>query len=167
VVNCTFSAQITNEAIAGRLRSFARLLAIRSEDFYRIKAYDDAASIIATWPDSISEIAKREGTKGLRIIPGVGRSISEKIVELVNTGTFDAWEKLTTETPASVLDLLDVPGIGIKTAGLLHQKFKISTTCDLCKFVEGGGLELVDGLDENRASDIRHFVAQHSTPCDD
>jgi DNA polymerase (family 10) len=120
-----------------------------------------------SWPDAISEIAKREGAKGLRGIPGVGRSISEKIVELVNTGTFEAWEKLTTETPASVLDLLDVPGIGIKTAGLLHQKFKISTVCDLRKFVEGGGLELVDGLDENRASDIRHFVAQPSAPCDD
>ena len=120
-----------------------------------------------SWPDAISEIAKREGAKGLRIIPGVGRSISEKIVELVNTGTFEAWEKLTIETPASVLDILDVPGIGIKTAGLQHQKFKISTTCDLCKFVLGGGLELVDGLDEKRASDIRLFVAQHGVRCDE
>jgi DNA polymerase (family 10) len=167
VVNYTFSTRITNEAIADRLRSFARLLAIRSEDFYRIRAYDDAASIIASWPNAISEIAKREGAKGLRTIPGVGRSISEKIVELVNTGTFESWEKLTMETPVSVLDLLDVPGIGIKTAGLLHQRFKISTTCDLRKFVEGGGLELVDGLDDKRASDIRQFVAQHNAPCDD
>jgi len=167
VVNCPFPTRITNEVIADRFRCFARLLAIRSEDFYRIKAYDDAASIIAAWSEPISEIAKREGAKGLRVVPGVGRSISEKIVELVNSGTFEAWEKLTIETPASVLDLLDVPGIGIKTAGLLHQKFKISTICDLRKFVEGGGLELVDGLDEKRASEIRHFVAQLSAQCDE
>ncbi len=106
VVNCPFPKRITNEVIADRLRCFARLLAIRSEDFYRINAYDDAASIIAAWSEPISEIAKREGGKGLRVIPGVGRSISEKIVELVNTGTFEAWETLTIETPASVLDLL-------------------------------------------------------------
>jgi DNA polymerase (family 10) len=167
VESCNFPTRIANEVIAHRLRCFARLLAIRSEDIYRIRAYDDAASVIESWPEAISEIAKREGAKGLRIIPGVGRSISEKIVELVNTGTFQAWEKLIVETPASVLDLLDVPGISIKTAGLLHQKFKISTTCDLRKFVEGGGLELVDGLDQNRASDIRYAVAQLITPCDE
>jgi len=78
----------------------------------------------------------------------VGKAISGKIAELLERGTFDAWEKLTLETPETTLDLMRVSGIGIKTAATLHQQFKISSLDDLKKFVEGGGLDMVDGLGE-------------------
>ena len=70
-------------------------------------------------------------------IPGVGKALAGKIVELVQTGTFDAWERLTAETPATVLDLLELPGVGPKTAATLHQKFKIASLDDLRKFTDG------------------------------
>jgi DNA polymerase (family 10) len=79
--------------------------------------------------------------------------LAGKIVELVQTGTFDAWERLTAETPATVLDLLELPGVGPKTAATLHQKFKIASLDDLRKFTEGGGLEMVDGLDQKSAKE--------------
>jgi DNA polymerase (family 10) len=84
----------------------------------------------------------------------VGKAISGKIVELCERGTFEAYEKLTAETPETVLDLLDVPGIGIKTAATLHQQFKISSLEDLGKFVAGGGLDMVDGVGEKTAERI-------------
>ena len=91
-------------------------------------------------------------------LPGVGKAISGKIIELVEKGTFDAWEKLLEETPETVLDLLGVGGIGRKTAATLHQKFKIASLDDLKKFVAGGGLDLVDGIGEKSAERIRRSL---------
>ena len=77
------------------------------------------------------------------------------MIELLEKGTFDAWERITAETPATVLDLMEISGIGPKTAALLHQKFKISSLDDLKTFVAGGGLEMVDGIGPKTAEKIR------------
>ncbi len=144
-----------NEAIAERFNRLANLMEIRGDDRYRIRSYRNAAETIETWPTPLKKIAEEEGVKGLQTIPGVGKAISSKIVELLERGTFDAWEKLTAETPATTLDLLRVSGIGLKTAATLHQKFKITSLDDLRQFVAGGGLELVDGIGEKSAERIK------------
>jgi DNA polymerase (family X) len=149
---------MTNEEIAGRFARLATLLEIRGEDKFRVRSYRNAAETIETWPTPLARIAEEEGVKGLQTIPGVGRAISGKIVELLERGTFDAWERLTAETPASTLDLLRVEGIGIKTASMLYQRFKISSLEHLRDFVEGGGLELVDGVGERSAERIKRSV---------
>lgn len=145
---------MNNEAIAGRFARLADLMEIRGDDRYRIRSYRNAAEVIETWPTPLKRIAAEEGAKGLQAIPGVGKAISGKIIELLERGTFDAWEKLTAETPETVLDLLRVSGIGLKTASILHQQFKISSLEDLRKFVAGGGLEMVDGVGEKSAERI-------------
>ncbi|HEY0077612.1 MAG TPA: helix-hairpin-helix domain-containing protein [Pyrinomonadaceae bacterium] len=144
-----------NEEIARRFERLAMLLEIRGDDRYRVRSYRNAAEMIETWPRPLAEIASEEGAKGLQEIPGVGKAISSKILELIETGTFEAWEKLTAETPASVLDLLRIEGIGIKTASTLYQQFKISSLEDLRQFADGGGLEMVDGLGEKSSERIK------------
>jgi DNA polymerase (family 10) len=151
---------MTNDEIARRFERLALLLEIRGEDKFRVRSYRNASEMIETWPTPVERIAREEGVKGLQAIPGVGKAISAKIVELVERGTFDAWERLTAETPATVLDLLDVDGVGIKTASTLYQQFKISSLEDLRQFVEGGGLELVDGVGEKSAERIRRSVSR-------
>jgi DNA polymerase (family 10) len=147
-----------NEAIAQRFRQLADLMELRGEDQFRIRSYRNAADTIETWPTPLQRIAKEDGAKGLQTIPGIGKAISGKIIELFERGTFDAWEKLTAETPATALDLLQVGGIGIKTAATLHQKFKISSLSDLKEFVAGGGLDLVDGIGEKSAERIQESL---------
>lgn len=144
-----------NKSIADRFSQFATLMDVRGDDPFRWRSYRNAAEAIEVWPESLQEIAAREGVAGLQSIPGVGKAIAGKIIELIERGTFDAWERLTAETPASVLELLDVSGIGPKTAALLHQKFKVSSREDLKKFVDGGGLEMVDGIGPKTAERIR------------
>ncbi|HEV2913184.1 MAG TPA: helix-hairpin-helix domain-containing protein [Pyrinomonadaceae bacterium] len=153
-------AFMDNEAIAERFTRLAAMMEIRGDDRFRIRSYRNAAELIETWPTPLREIAAEEGAKGLQAIPGVGRAISGKIIELLEKGTFEAWEKLIAETPESVLDLLKVSGIGLKTASLLHQQFKISSLDDLRKFVDGGGLELIDGIGEKSAERIRESLAR-------
>ena len=147
-----------NAAIAERFSRLADLMEIRGDDRYRIRSYRNAAEVIETWPTTLSTIAAEEGTKGLQTLPGVGKAISSKIAELLQRGTFDAWEKLTRETPETTLDIMRVSGIGIKTAATLHQQFKISSLDDLKKFVAGGGLEMVDGVGEKSIERIRESL---------
>ena len=147
-----------NEAIAERFKRLANLMEIRGDDQFRVRSYRNAAEMIETWPTPLKQIAAEDGVKGLQQLPGVGKAISAKIIELLDKGTFDAWEKLTAETPETTLDLLRVGGIGLKTASTLHQQFKISSLDDLKRFVEGGGLEMVDGVGEKSAERIRESL---------
>ena len=147
-----------NESIARRFFQLAALMEIRDDDPFRLRSYRNAAEAIETWPMALQTIAERDGIQGLQNIPGVGKAIAGKIIELLDRGTFDAWERLTAETPASVLDLLEIPGIGPKTAATLHQKFKVSSLADLKKFVAGGGLEMVDGIGPKTAERIKETL---------
>lgn len=132
---------------------------IRGDDPFRLRSYRNAAEAIETWPTPMREIAEQEGIGGLQSVPGVGKAIAQKILDLLERGTFDAWQRLIKETPEGVLDLLDIPGIGPKTAAMLHQKFKISSLTDLKKFVAGGGLEMVDGIGPKTAERIKESLA--------
>lgn len=144
-----------NEQIARRFNRMASLMEIRGEDQFRLRSYRMAAEAIETWPTEMKNIVDKEGAAGLQEIPGVGKALAGKIVELVSKGTFDAWERLTAETPETVLDLMELPGVGPKTAAMLHQKFKITSLDDLRKFVAGGGLETVDGIGPKTAERIK------------
>lgn len=132
---------------------------IRGDDPFRLRSYRNAAEALETWPIPLQKIAAEEGIAGLQAIPGVGKAIAGKIIDLLERGTFDAWERLVAETPETVLDLLDIPGIGPKTAALLHQKFKVSSLEALRKFVAGGGLDLVDGIGPKTAERIKESLS--------
>ena len=148
-----------NKEIAHRFYRLSALMEVRGDDPFRLRSYRNAAEAIEVWPTSLKEIADQEGVTGLQEIPGVGKAIAGKVVELLAKGTFDAWERLTAETPETVLDLLEIPGIGPKTAALLHQRFKVSSLPELKTFVASGGLDLVDGIGPKTAERIKEALS--------
>jgi DNA polymerase (family 10) len=147
-----------NEAIARRFHRLAALMEIRGDDPFRWRSYRNAAEAIEVWPTPLQEIAEKEGMAGLQEIPGVGKAIAGKVIDLLNKGTFDAWERLIAETPESVLDLTEIPGIGPKTAALRHTRFKVSSIAELKAFVDGGGLDMVDGIGPKTAEKIKEAL---------
>jgi DNA polymerase (family X) len=148
-----------NDAIARRFHRLAALMEVRGDDPFRLRSYRNAAEAIEVWPTPLKEIAEKEGVAGLQEIPGVGKAIAGKVIELLTKGTFDAWERLTAETPETVLDLLEIPGIGPKTAALLHQRFKVSSLAEFKTFVNSGGLDVVDGIGPKTAARIKETLA--------
>ena len=147
-----------NKEIARRFYRLSALMEVRGDDPFRLRSYRNAAEAIEVWPTSLKEIADQEGLTGLQEIPGVGKAIAGKVVELLAKGTFDAWERLTAETPETVLDLLEIPGIGPKTAALLHQRFRVSSLPDLKAFAASGGLDMVDGIGPKTAERIKEAL---------
>src|SRR6185503_13974164 len=148
-----------NKEIARRFYRLAALMEVRGDDPFRLRSYRNAAEAIEVWPTSLKQIAEQDGVAGLQEIPGIGKAIAGKVIDLLNKGTFDAWERLTAETPETVLDLLEIPGIGPKTAALLHQRFKVSSLPDLKTFVASGGLDMVDGIGPKTAERIKESLS--------
>jgi len=149
---------MNNDEIARRFFRLAALMEVRGDDPFRLRSYRNAAEAIEVWPTPLKEIAEQEGVAGLQEIPGVGKAIAGKVIDLLTKGSFDAWDRLTAETPETVLDLLEIPGIGPKTAALLHQRFKVSSREDLKAFVSSGGLEMVDGIGPKTALRIKEAL---------
>lgn len=151
---------MTNAEIALRFNRLAALMELRGDDPFRLRSYRNAAETIEVWPTQLKDVAEKEGVTGLQSIPGIGKAIAGKVVELLDTRTFAAWERLIAETPETLLDLLELPGIGPKTAMTLYQKFKVSSLDDLKKFVAGGGLDQVDGIGARTAERIKESLTR-------
>jgi DNA polymerase (family X) len=149
---------MNNQEIARRFYRLSALMEIRGDDPFRLRSYRNAAEAIEVWPTPLKEIAAKEGLAGLQEIPGVGKAIAGKVIDLLERGTFDAWERLIAETPETVLELTEIPGIGPKTAALLHRRFKVASLPDLKTFVAGGGLDLVDGIGPKTAERIKEAL---------
>jgi DNA polymerase (family 10) len=147
-----------NQSIARKFHRLAALMDIRGDDPFRLRSYRNAAEAIETWPTPLQQIAADEGMAGLQAIPGVGKAIAGKVIELLDRGTFAAWDRLVAETPESVLELLEIPGIGPKTAALLHQKYKVSSRQALQEFAASGGLELVEGIGPKTAERVKESL---------
>ena len=149
---------MNNAEIARRFHRLSALMEIRGDDPFRLRSYRNAAEAIEVWPTPLKAIAEKEGVAGLQEIPGVGKAIAGKVMDLLDRGTFDAWERLIAETPETVIDLTEVHGIGPKTAALLHQRFKVSSLPELKAFVAGGGLDMVDGIGPRTAEKIKEAL---------
>jgi len=75
---------MNNTEIAKKLTEIAQLLNIQGDKVYRIRAYQKAATALQNFPQNLAEIYKEK--KSLPKIPGIGRSIEEKITEFLETG---------------------------------------------------------------------------------
>ena len=130
---------MSNQEIADVFRRLANLLELREDDPFRIRSYRTAAETIEDWPKPLADIAATGGAAALRELPGIGPAISQKIIDLLTTGTFKTYQEITAEITATVLDLLKVDGIGMKMLHTLYEQFHLTNLEDFAKFVAGGG----------------------------
>jgi len=148
-----------NQYIARILSRIADLMEFKDENPFRVRSYRAAAETIDTWPADIAGMVEDGRAEDLQNIPGIGKAISGKIVEIVNTGTCQYMEELKKEIPETVLDLLRISGIGIKTARLLYHDFGITDLEHFAAFAEGGGLKMVKGLGPKSINKILNSIA--------
>ncbi|HCP22496.1 MAG TPA: hypothetical protein DIT90_00025, partial [Dehalococcoidia bacterium] len=93
-------------------------------------------------------------------IPGIGKAISEKIAEYIETGQVSAYQKLLEELPPGVLELKNIPGIGPKTAMAISQELGISTVEGVAEAAADGRLASLPRMGKRAAENIlRHIQA--------
>ncbi|MCY3019282.1 MAG: PHP domain-containing protein [Planctomycetota bacterium] len=110
---------------------------------FKARAYYTAAENLLAHTMPLADLVAQGK---LREVPGVGESLMEKIVRLHKTGTHPTLDYLREQMPASVLDMLEIPGLGPKKVMLLHYTLHISSVAELEEACKAGRLRDCKGL---------------------
>jgi len=148
---------VENADIAKIFEEIADLLEIKGENLFRVRSYRNAALIIGGFPESMRSIAERD-EKELENIKGIGKSIHEKIVEILKTGKCKFHEELLKAMPPGVLELLMVSGVGPKKAQLLYKELGIKSVEELEKAAKEGKLRNLEHMGEKTEEKILKAV---------
>jgi DNA polymerase (family 10) len=114
-----------NSDIAIVFGNIADLLELKGENKFKIRAYSRAAQIISRLPEEM-ELMHEEG-RDFRDVPGIGEAIAKKSMELITTGKLKYYEELKSEFPEGIISLMDILGIGPKTAYRLATELKVTS----------------------------------------
>jgi DNA polymerase (family X) len=134
---------VTNAEIAAALEELGVLYELDGAVRYRVLAYGTAAKAIRESPVSVAELAAAGRTTE---IPGVGKTLAEKIDALLATGEIPAAVKLKAKFPPTLIEVTRVPGVGSKTARRLFDELGIATLEDLRAAAEGERIREMKGL---------------------
>src|SRR5712691_3260382 len=150
---------MTKAQIAEVLQEIATLLELKGENPFKIRAYANAARSIETFGGGLPDLKDEEA---LAKIPGVGKSIAEKIKELAATGSLKYIEELRGEFPAAILELFSISGLGAKKIKALYEKLHISSIEQLQKACEAGRVAELPGFGETTQTKICQAIAQRA-----
>ncbi len=150
-----------NSRIAQTFEELAILSEMKGEVVFKVRAYQRAARTIEQLSLSLEKAVMDD--VDLKTIPGVGSAISSKIKELVTTGKMQTYEKLVSELPPGVLTLMNVPGIGPKTAMLVATELGASTVEEMESAILAGKLSALPRMGDKTAENIlRHIRSLRS-----
>jgi DNA polymerase (family 10) len=114
---------VTNGDLARIFHEIGDILEVKGELVFKTVAYHRAADAIARAP---FDVAASYAAGDRRPIPGVGQAIADKITELATTGHMAMYERLRAEIPATLVDLLRIPGVGPKTVRIVWESLGIA-----------------------------------------
>jgi len=146
---------MNNKEIAKILYQTADILQIKDANIFRINAYRRTAQTIENLAEDINLITERGN---LEKIPGIGKGIAHYIQDLLETGTCRGFEELKKQVPLTVLDLLNIEGLGPKKVKILFQKFDINSLYKLQKLLKSHKLLEVEGWGEKTEKNLLKSV---------
>jgi DNA polymerase (family 10) len=134
---------VTNAEIAAALEELGVLYELDGAVKYRVLAYSAAAKAIRESPVSVAELAAQGRATE---VPGVGKTLAEKIDALLETGEIPAAAKLKAKFPPTLVEVTRVPGVGAKTAKRLFDELGVASLEDLKAAAEAERIREVKGL---------------------
>jgi DNA polymerase (family X) len=135
-------SSLDNQAIARVFGEIADLLEIKGENLFKIRAYRNAADVIATCAEAVGLMSDVQ----IRALSGVGKDLALKIREIVTTGQSTFHQELLAEFPSTMLDLLTLQGVGPKTVALLYSSLDISSLEALEAAAKAGRIRELKGM---------------------
>ncbi|MET9393621.1 DNA polymerase/3'-5' exonuclease PolX [Streptomyces sp. NPDC006624] len=144
-----------NEEVEALLQEYADLIAITGGEAFKARAYEKAARAIGGFPADVSHL----DAAGLKEIPGVGRSIADKVVEYLRTGRVTAVEERRARIPAGVRQLITIPTLGPRKALALYEELHISSVDELADAIKAEKLRDLKGFGEKTEENILHGIA--------
>ena len=150
-----------NKTIADIFTEIADILEIQGENPFRVRSYRNAARTIQDMSRSLESLVK--AGEDLEEIPGIGKSMSEKIQEILSTGKCHTLEELRSRVPPGLTELLKLEGLGPKKVKALYDELSVDSVDRLEKAAQAGRLRNLPGMglktEEKVLKSIEHYRA--------
>ncbi len=155
------AGDLPNSTIAEALEELGDLYELDGAIVHRVLAYRNAARAVREAPMSVAELARAGRVTELA---GIGTTLEQKILALLDTGTIPAAEKLRAKVPTGLIAITRLPGLGPKRARLLHAQLGIDSLDSLREAALAGKLQGVRGLGSKFEASV--IEALERTPTD-
>jgi DNA polymerase (family 10) len=142
---------VRNLGIAKLFNEIADLLEIKDENVFKIRAYRRAAMNLESLTEEIEAVA---GRRGLTEIAGIGKDLAAKIEQALETGRIEYLDELRKEIPRGVVELMEIPGVGPKTAKLLFETLHVDSVERLEALAQEGKLLGLPGIKQKTIDNI-------------
>ncbi len=141
-----------NKELARIFEKMADMLEFLGDNPYRIGTYRRVAEVLSELGEDVEDLVR---TGKIYQIHGIGQSSVEKILEYLKEGKIGAYEELRQKVPEDLLELLEVPGIGVKTLRLAYDRLKVRSKEDFIEAVRSGKLAFLPGMGEKKLQNIK------------
>jgi DNA polymerase (family 10) len=157
--------ELSNSTIADALEELGDLHELDGAIVHRVLAYRSAARAVREAPVSVAGLAR---TGRATELSGIGQTLEEKILALLETGAIPAAEKLRAKVPPGLIAITRLPGLGPKRARLLHSQLGVDSLEALREAALAGRLRTVKGLgakfEESVLDSLERGVAERTAP---
>lgn len=144
---------ISNQDIGRLLREISAYLEMEGVAF-KPRAYEKAAEAVEGSEASVAELFAEGGLKAVETLPGVGKSIAEKIAEFIETGRVAYLEEMRAKRPVDLGELTAIEGVGPKTVRALYDALGVRTLADLERAAREGKIRSLRGFGEKSEQEI-------------
>jgi DNA polymerase (family 10) len=150
-----------NAVVVEQLELLADLLELEGQESFRVLAYRRAAQRVRESGGSIAQLALDGKAKELQ---GIGKTIEEKIVQIVEQGEIEALVKRRKTIPPDVVAFMRLPGLGPKTARRIWQELGVSTLDELKVAAEQERLRTLTGLGPKVEQNVLAALKEQAKP---
>src|SRR5213593_2347723 len=148
--------RVQNFELARLFYEMATLLEVRNESVFRVRAYQRAAQMLESLTEDIAAVAARGG---LQKLPGIGKDLAVRVEEFLHTGRIDQLEALRRDVPPRFLTLLEIRGLGPRTAKLLWDRLGVDSVERLEELCRTKEILNVAGIREKTCENILKGIA--------
>ena len=147
-------------AVARALRELGMLLEVQGENPFKVRAYENGARALEDLPGGLDEVIAA-GT--LTELPGIGKALAAKIEELAGTGRLALLDRVRSELPSGIGDMLRIPDLGPKKVAALLAALAIGSVAELEKACQEGRVREVKGFGEKTEKKILEGIHRMRT----
>jgi DNA polymerase (family 10) len=152
-------ATMENLDVARALTLLADLLEIQGANPFRIRAYRNAVNTVESLSRPLHDMV-RDG-EDLTELPGIGDNVAAHIVELLQTGSIDRLREVEAEFPRTLVELMELEGVGPKKARKLFDELGVRTVEDLAREIEAGRVQELEGFGEKSVQKISRAIERY------
>ena len=150
-----------NDELAEIFDEIADMLELRDDNFYHQRAYRVAAESLRDYQAPVAELPRDQ----LRKIRGIGPNLAARLATLLDTGELPLLTELREKYPRSLLELKNIPGLGINRIKILAELMNIRSREDLKHAVESGSIAQLRGFGPKLQERLKKFLAvERATP---